>query len=308
MVRSGEGAEKTALRVVMQGMSRRAFLRCFGVAVLPRISVQAKAILPSRQAIRRRIRWVFTFVNPSGVALEAQHFWCYLPANVPLVQSLVDIESSAPFQLLEDEFGHRVFAIEFDRIQPFSGKVVTATATVEMAPEATANLLEEPGAWLAPERFIESDHPLIRTLAQELKGDSSPENSARAIYEWVRDNVAYAGYIEEQRGALRALQERRGDCTEYADLVVALARSAGIPARSVGGYVSEWDFTPKAQDYHNWAELYISGAWRIVDAQKGNWLPVSGNYITFRIQRDSLPSPVGDAHRYRISDGLQVRW
>lgn len=288
----------------MQGVSRRAFLRCFWVAVLPGVQVQAKAGISSKHAVRRRIRFVFTFVNPSGVALEAQHFWCYLPANLPPAQNLVDIDSSVPFQLLEDEFGHRIFATRFDRIPPFARKVVTLTAMVEMAPEAVASVPGGRSAWLASERFVESDHPLIQELAQKLKGNSSPEDSARAIYEWVRDNVDYAGYIEEQRGALRALQERTGDCTEYADLVVALARSAGIPARSVGGYVSEWDFAPRAQDYHNWAELYINDAWRIVDAQKGNWLPVSGGYITFRIQRDNLKNPVGDAHRYRISDGL----
>jgi len=276
------------------------------MVVLPAAAVQGREAALLASPVRRRVRFVFTFVNPSGRSLDEQRFWSYLPADIPPVQRLLDVKSTMPCSLLEDQWGHRILALEFDRFQPFARKIVTVTAEVEMTPNVSAGILKDREIWLGPERFVESDHSMIQTLAQELKR-SSAEEGARGIYDWVQGNLHYAGYLEEQRGALRALRERRGDCTEYADLVVALARAAGIPARALGGYVSEWDFTPRPLDYHNWAELYINDAWRIVDAQKGNWLPISGAYIVFRIQRDQLSNPIGDAHRYRLSGGILVR-
>ena len=116
----------------------------------------------------------------------------------------------------------------------------------------------------------------------------------------------YAGYLADDLGALSALEHRRGDCTEYADLVVALARANGIPARMVGGYVTDRDCGPRPQDYHNWAELYHEGAWRVVDAQKGICLEQGSQYVAFRIYRDAPINAVGLAHRYRLQGELQV--
>jgi hypothetical protein len=87
---------------------------------------------------------------------------------------------------------------------------------------------------------------------------------------------------------------------------VALAPANGIPARMVGGYVTDRDAAPQPQDYHNWAQLYLGGAWRTVDAQKENWLSSSAQYIVFRVYRDVPTNLVGPAHRYRIEGDLKV--
>jgi transglutaminase-like putative cysteine protease len=117
--------------------------------------------------------------------------------------------------------------------------------------------------------------------------------------------LSYAGYLADDYGALYALTNRRGDCTEYAYLATALARASSIPARMVGGYVTDRDITPRAGDYHNWAELYIDGSWRLLDAQKGNWLQPIDQYVAFRYHRVEMPNPLGTAHRFRIEGGLR---
>lgn len=254
----------------------------------------------------RRLRFIFTFINPLERGLTEQRFWTYLPANLPPVQRLQNVQASMPFRLHEDRWGHRILELEFGDIQPFGRKTVTVTAEVELNSTGAWQSVPNHTEWLGSERFIESDDPTIRAFAMPLQKNSDLD-TARAIYDWVRGNLRYAGYLEEERGALRALQDRWGDCTEYADLVVALARAAGIPARMVGGFVSTQDFIPRPQDYHNWAELYLDGGWRVVDAQKENWLPSGGDYLAFRIHRDKLDNPIGDAHRYRIAGELQVR-
>jgi transglutaminase-like putative cysteine protease len=122
----------------------------------------------------------------------------------------------------------------------------------------------------------------------------------------VSNNIEYSGYITEDRGALYALTHRQGDCTEYAHLVVALSRANNIPARMIGGYVTEHDIVPKPQDYHNWAEVFLKGVWRIVDAQKQRFFPENGEYTGFRIYCENNANIIGNRHRYRMEGALRV--
>ena len=51
------------------------------------------------------------------------------------------------------------------------------------------------------------------------------------------------------------------NCVDHSDLVVALARAAGIPARYQEGYC---DFSDGWYD-HVWAQLYVNGEWYYAD-------------------------------------------
>lgn len=261
------------------------------------------------QTVRRRLRFTLTFRNTSARMLSASSFWAYLPADRPPYQVLRAIQVSEPYQVEHDSLGHRILSLSFSRIAAQAHKVVTLTTEVEMQPGQPDPVMEtspQPVVWLNPQHNIESDD--VRILKQaELLRRSTPRETARAIYDWVIQRMTYAGYLAEELGAVQALVQGRGDCTEYADLVAALARAAGIPARVVGGYVVDRDTTPRPQDYHNWSELYLDGGWRLVDAQKRYWLDSPGyQYIVFRIHHDEMINRVGLAQRYRITEGLGV--
>jgi hypothetical protein len=293
-------------------MKRRRFLQA--AVAMPASSAGGFRVAAARAGDvqqPRQLRFVLTFSNPLGRELAAQQFWCYLPAERIRSQRLQGLQVSVPYQLQTDDLGHRVLALSFDRFPAYGRKIVTVTAGLELGPDpmtgslAETRKLEGRDEWLRPECYIESDAPEIRGLAAHLH-QATDMASTRAIYEWVQKHVAYAGYLADDFGALYALRSGSGDCTEYADLVVALARANGIPARMVGGYVADRDFSPRPQDYHNWAEVFLSDAWRVVDAQKKNWLPSTTTYIAFRIYRDVATNAVGSAHRYRILGDLQV--
>ena len=51
----------------------------------------------------------------------------------------------------------------------------------------------------------------------------------------------------------KALKTKNGDCTEYAELMIALCRAKGIPARIVNGMVVVNATNPR----HNWVEIYL---------------------------------------------------
>jgi transglutaminase-like putative cysteine protease len=254
---------------------------------------------------RRRLRFTITFSNPTNRKLENQQFWCYLPANATYTQRLIGVEVSMAHQITSDEVGHKILELSFNEFPAFSQKIVSVTTEVEYKSKSTTQLSVDLNAWLVPERFIESDHESIRALASSLQ-KSTKIKTAQSIFEWVRDNITYAGYIPEDLGALRALRHRSGDCTEYADLVVALARASGLAARMVGGYVVEHDAAPRPEDYHNWAEIYLDDSWRLVDSQKSSWMESKSQYIVFRIYRDVPTNLVAQAHRYRLKGDLHV--
>jgi transglutaminase-like putative cysteine protease len=256
-------------------------------------------------SVRRRLRLTVTFTNPLNWSLTDQKFWCYLPAHLPEFQQLGDVKVSMPHRVINDVWGHRVLELSFEDFAALGQKVVSITADAELNAEPQKPSLADPSQWLGAERFIESDDSRVRKAAVELRRATTTE-TAQAVYGWVAANVEYAGYLADDLGALHALLERRGDCTEYADLVVAMLRANGIPARMVGGYVVDRDTNLRPQDYHNWAEAYVSSAWRIVDAQKGRWLAPRSEYVTFRIYRDVATNPVEHAHRYRVEGQLQA--
>jgi transglutaminase-like putative cysteine protease len=82
--------------------------------------------------------------------------------------------------------------------------------------------------------------------------------------------------------AARVLQERKGDCNEATTLFVALARSAGLPARTVSGllYVNGRFY------YHAWAEVYLS-----------DWVPVDPTFDQLPADASRIPFAVGGLAR-----------
>jgi transglutaminase-like putative cysteine protease len=76
----------------------------------------------------------------------------------------------------------------------------------------------------------------------------------------------YLSYQEQAplRSVVEAVQDRRGDCTEYADLFTTLSRSLGIPSRSVVGLAYS-DTAGPGFALHAWNEVIIDGRWVAVD-------------------------------------------
>jgi len=105
--------------------------------------------------------------------------------------------------------------------------------------------------------------PSIRKLAAQLTaGLKSEWDKAKAVFEWVRDNISYSFYYNTRYGAVGTLKYRTGNCCDHAHLVVALARAASLPARYMHGIC-----TFSSGTYgHVWAQIYINGAWYNADA------------------------------------------
>ena len=119
----------------------------------------------------------------------------------------------------------------------------------------------------------------VSALAKSLSaGCTTDLQKATKIYNWVRDNINYAFYYNTKYGASGTLKNRLGNCCDTANLLVALARDAGIQARYVHGSCK---FSSGNWYGHVWAQVYVNGKWVNADATSSrNSLGVIKNWNT----------------------------
>jgi transglutaminase-like putative cysteine protease len=117
----------------------------------------------------------------------------------------------------------------------------------------------------------------IRTLARRAVGAATrPADQVAALTSFVHD---YVEYVEagDSTHVLALLDDPRGDCSEYADLLTTLARSLDIPSRTIFG-LAYADLSPPAFRFHAWNEVFIDGAWQSLDPT-WNQLQVDATHI-----------------------------
>ncbi|WP_026412003.1 transglutaminase-like domain-containing protein [Actinomadura oligospora] len=90
----------------------------------------------------------------------------------------------------------------------------------------------EPWAYLGADEAVDVEHPLVRSIASELRtGDDL--TYARLAFEYVRDNVSHPGDVPDPRVTWRAsdvLEQGTGFCHAQAHALTALLRAGGIQA------------------------------------------------------------------------------
>jgi hypothetical protein len=259
----------------------------------------------SQYKIPRTVRYRFTLKNTGNRLLDKAEFWTYAPVKQTATQQVMRIDASHAHEILTDSLGNQVLHFVLANIPPYASKLVTITVELMLA-QGVNSIQENQMQWfLAEEPFVEISHPEIQRLANRLKTTDDLRTSRR-IFNWVARHIQYAGYIRDNRGALYALQQQRGDCTEYMYLFIALARVNGIAARGLGGYVYADDAILKPDDYHNWAEFYWADKWQLADPQNKVFMEKQSNYIAMRVISER--SEIASSHRFWYSgEGLSVR-
>jgi hypothetical protein len=130
-------------------------------------------------------------------------------------------------------------------------------------------------AYLEAGPFIQSDHPKIKALTDQIVGPEKDEvQKARAIFNWVYESLEKRATVSIPN-ALDTLETGAGDCNEHAMLLAALLRAAGIPAKVCIGLV----YTRGRFYYHAWNELYLE-TWITADALMGQ-MPADVTHIRF---------------------------
>jgi transglutaminase-like putative cysteine protease len=254
------------------------FLIISPVGCRPRAETPGSAASPAAAEsapVRRQyiIQQQLTVVNEGPGRPEKQNIWVALIRDLAPYQTVQSMEiSPAGYQRVVDEYGNTY--AEFD----FSGQPAMTTRTIRIVYRVTVNELtydlsecrgDLPHEFTQPELHIESANPQIIALAGQLaQGKSTACQKVRAFYDYVADHLVYTRN-NANWGAQAALGPIGADCTEFTDLLVALSRAEGIPARYFEGLRYLKPGTAGDME-HAWPDVYLpSIGWTAMDPTLG---------------------------------------
>ncbi|WP_458453876.1 transglutaminase domain-containing protein [Methanobrevibacter sp.] len=100
-------------------------------------------------------------------------------------------------------------------------------------------------------------------VAELTKGLTSDSAKAKAIFNWVRDTLAYSFYYDTKYGAAGTLSAKKGNCVDHSHLLVAMFRAAKLPARYVHGKCT---FSSGSTYGHVWVQVLVDNKWTVADA------------------------------------------
>jgi hypothetical protein len=130
-----------------------------------------------------------------------------------------------------------------------------------LAKSPLPSLPEEVLPFIWPSRYCEADRFVSFVCGHFPDLDGGP--LVRALVEWVHANLVYEpGSSNISTTAADTFVAQQGVCRDFAHLTAALIRSRDIPARLVSVYALGLD----PPDFHAVVEVWLDGAWHIVDA------------------------------------------
>jgi len=117
--------------------------------------------------------------------------------------------------------------------------------------------------YLSSSTNCQSTAAAIKSLATSLTKSCTTElEKATAIFNYVRDNIAYNFYYNTKYGATGTLSKKVGNCVDQSHLLVAMLRASGIAARYGHGKAT---FTSGSTYGHVWVQVLIGDTWVVAD-------------------------------------------
>jgi len=140
-------------------------------------------------------------------------------------------------------------------MKPWTTSSTTPVVTDPTVPDSLNTYLE------ATKNCQVNDPSIVALSSSITSGATTAYEKGLRIYEWVRDNLEYSWYYNSEKGAVNALSSLSANCCDHSNLIVALSRAAGVPARYVHGTC-----TFSSGTYgHVWAQIYANGKWYDAD-------------------------------------------
>lgn len=273
----------------------------------------------------RRIFFTYEVSWPTiAKSLQAMDFWVPIPSHggAQTVSDLVFQAPSGSSVTSETDNGNQMYHGASGRRGgvPYNVKI---QCVIERKPIQFDDLARRPatpaaepgnlGRYLAGDRLAPLDGQVRSRAAAVVGSLKSDHEKARAIYDHVvgKMRLSTAARESEDGDLLRVLQTMEGSSLDASTLFVGLARAAGIPARTVLGFLVPAGVPDGyLTRHHTWAEFWLSGfGWVPVDPalaiatprEKDTWFGrLDANRIQISVGRDIVLSPLhaGDPLNY----------
>lgn len=126
------------------------------------------------------------------------------------------------------------------------------------------NTIKDLTPYLKATTNCQVNHADIKKIVSTVtKGLTSASAKAKAIFNYVSDYISYSFYYDTKYGAVNTLKYKTGNCVDQSHLLVAMFRTADLPARYVHGTCR---FSSGSTYGHVWTQVLIDGMWTVADA------------------------------------------
>jgi transglutaminase-like putative cysteine protease len=221
---------------------------------------------------------VYRYREPVGLGEHRMMFRPRESYDLRLIRTkLVITPKPAHLRWLHDPFDNSVAVVTFEGTT--SELRFESTVTLEHFETALPEYPLEEYARTYPFRYSDQDFPdLASALARHYPGESVPGwavqfldpsdttptiKMLRAMTRGIREQFTYTRRVEKGvQTPEETLRSRRGSCRDFAILMMEAARSLGVAARFVSGYI----FVPQRSGLagggatHAWMQAYLPGA------------------------------------------------
>ncbi len=220
--------------------------------------------------------------NPDG---EDVRVWLPLPADDAYQAVYLFRLNPPPTRVLASRYGYRIAEFDFGALPDGAMAHIRFDAEAQIGrfhggldPRAVGPLEEIPeqikADYLADGPLYRIHDPAVVAAAREAVGDeTNPLHMMGRIAWWVRHRLRY-GFNHPKRSAPEVLEIRRGSCTEFSFLMIALARSVGLPTRYMAGSLDVRRSSARAgfdrNMFHKIVEVYLPRlGWTPVESAAG---------------------------------------
>jgi len=267
----------------------------------------------------------------SGFTQDSRHFTFHyaftvrnLPAGkkvriwIPAAQSdayqevrIISAQGDLPLKkTVESKYGNQLYYAETNSAQPelhfdveYDVTRHERVALGQTAPHMVAVSLSstEKQQDLQPDVLVPVTGLPADLAAKVTQGKTQSLDKARAIYDYVFTTMRYdkTGTGWGRGDVLYACDAKKGNCTDFHSLFIAMARSQGIPARFEIGFPLPPDkHAAEIAGYHCWSDFYIDG--------KG-WIPVDISEAWKHQEKRDYFFGSHDVNRMQFSMGRDLR-
>jgi transglutaminase-like putative cysteine protease len=290
-------------------------------------------------------------ITQSLIAQDSRHFTFHyaftvknLPAEnqvriwIPAAHSdayqqvkIVSVRGDLPLQkTTESKFGNQIyyaetnsakpelhFDIEYDVVRHERIALGRSASRFSAVSLSSAERQQD----LQPDNLVPVTGLPADLAARVTQGMRQPLDKARAIYDYVFSTLSYdkTGTGWGRGDVLYACDAKKGNCTDFHSLFIAMARSQGIPARFEIGFPLPSDkHSGEIAGYHCWSDFYVEGrgwipvdiseAWKHPDKREYFFGSHDVNRVQFSMGRDlSLnPAQQGKPLNYFVYPRVEV--
>jgi transglutaminase-like putative cysteine protease len=303
--------------------------------MLRKLSVLISVLLFALPSFAQKSRhftfhYAFTVKNlPTGKKVRV-----WIPAaHTDAFQEVTILSSKGDLPLTrtrESKYGNEIFFAETDKVaapqlhfdveyEVVRHERVALNPAVKVG--AVALTQQERHEDLQPDALVPTTGLPADLAGKVTQGKASPLEKARAIYDYVFATMKYdkTGTGWGRGDVLYACDAKKGNCTDFHSLFIAMARSQGIPARFEIGFPLPTDqHSAEIAGYHCWSDFYLDGkGWIPVDISEAWKHPEHRDYyfgshdvnrVQFSMGRDLRLSPpqVGKPLNYFVFPYVEV--